>query len=160
MLVKKLGDAGKYFTLEDPEGTVSFLLPDSISLRIEDLHQLFKNPRGLNYRQLPLVFNSMERVMDAAVCYTEGITNPQKFIKIVTDTEFCRKHNLTKEDQCFLKDFITKTRLKPPSVVQQLYMKGYKRIADDMDFSDPTPELNMTCKVFLEFIEKVREQNL
>lgn len=160
MLVKKLGDEGKYFRLEEPEGSVSFLLAGHISLWTNDLHQLFKNPRGLNYRQISQTINSMGKAAEAAVCYTEGITNKQKFIKTVTDPEFCRKHSLTKEDQCFLKDFIEKTRLKPPSVVQQLYMKGYKQIADDMDFSDPTPELNMTCKVFLEFIEKIKELNL
>lgn len=154
MDIKKLDD--RYFELMDPDGSVSFNLPGYISLIVGPLHQLFKNPRSLEAVHLPSVYVSLDRVKQDAECYTEGITNKEMFLKKVHDQEFIKKHNLKTEDQKFLKEFILNTCHKPPTIVQQLYMKGYSRIADDMDFADPMPELEKSCEIFWQFVKNLK----
>lgn len=155
MDIKKRDD--RYFTFTDPEGSVSFNLPGYISLVVEGyLHQLFNNPRNLEYTHLASVYRTIDRVRQDAECYTEGITNKEKFLKAIYDPRFVTKHDLKPEEQTVLKDYISKTKHSPPTVIQQLYMKGFSRIADDINFTDPLPELERTCEVFLQFIRDLK----
>lgn len=154
MDIKKLDD--RYFELTDPDGSVSFNLPGYISLIVGPLHQLFRNARSLEAIHLPSVYLSLDRIKKDAECYTEGITNKEKFLKTIYSPEFIKKHNLKPEDQTILKDYITKTKHAPPTVVQQLYMKGFSRIADEIDFIDPLPELEKTCEIFWQFVRNLK----
>lgn len=151
---------GNYFELEDPEGSVSFNLPGCISLITDNYHQLFKNTRNLVYTQLPGYYSSPDKLYKDAECYTEGITNKQKFLKQIHDPGFCQKHGLTTENKKFLSELIAKSKHAPPTIIKQLFMNGYGRIADLLEFSDPRPELIITCELFWEFIKSIRAVSL
>jgi len=153
--IKKLDD--RYFELTDPDGFVSFNLPGYISLVVEGyLYQLFKNPRNLECVHLASVYQTIDRVRQDAECYIEGVTNKEKFLKSINDEKFLKKHNLKPEDQTILKDFIQKSNHAPPTIVQQLYMKGYGKVADDLDFADHMPELEKTCEIFWQFVRNLK----
>jgi len=152
--IKKLDD--RYFELSDPDGFVSFNLPGYISLVVGPLHQLFRNTRNLECTHLSSVYQTIGRVMQDAECYTEGVTNKEKFLKSINNELILKKHNLKPEDQTILKDFILKSNHAPPTIVQQLYMKGYGKVVDDLDFSDPMPELEKTCEIFWQFVRNLK----
>lgn len=156
MIIKKLDDS--YFELTDPEGSVSFTLPGYISLVVEGyLHQLFRNPRNLEYIHLPSAFPTLGKVLMAAECYTEGIADKGKILKALDDPELLKKHNLKPKDQTILKDYFLSTTHAPPTITQQLYMKGYGHVADDLDFTSHMPALERTCEVFLEFVRNLKQ---
>lgn len=156
MDIKKLDD--KCFELTDPDGSVSFNLPGYIVLITGAFNQLFRNTRNLEYTHLSSVYQTVDRVMQDAECYTEGVTNKEKFLKAIKNPAFLEKHNIKEADQEFLRQFIIKTKHTPPAIVQQLYMRGYGNVVDDIDFADPTEELKETCEIFFQFVRHVKQQ--
>lgn len=155
--IKSLDSEGCFFVLEDPKGWVSFNLPGYISMEADGLQQMFRNPRNATYKDLERAYPSEEAILKSAECFTEGITNKSKFLQVIHNKEFCKKHNITEHDQTVLKEFITRHNYKPPTVIQQLYMKGYGRFAEQIDFADPMSQLTYTCKVFQEFIRTLKQ---
>ena len=148
---------GRFFRIEDHSASVSFNLQGYIILEVDSLQQLFKNPRMTTYTHLSSAYPSLDSVYQAAECYTEGITNKQKFLEIIHNPVFAKANSLSVENQRYLKEFILRSKHRPPTVVQQLYMNGYSRIADLIDFSDRRPELERTCHLFWEFVNQAHK---
>jgi hypothetical protein len=157
--IKRVGGSD-HFVLEDPEATVSWILPGYITLLTEGLQQLFANPRRAPFDQLSHAFPDLKRVQESAECYTEGTTNKQKFIKNLYDHVFCIRYDITDIDRKYLLDFIARTDLPPPTIRQQLHMSGYGRIAEIIDFADPKEEFIRTCSLFWEFVVNSRTISL
>jgi len=139
---------------------VHFFLQDSIVLVTENCVQMFRNPRKSTYKALPRLFPDISKIYDSAECYTEGVTNKDKFLRRLDDLEFIKSHNITEDQKRFLYEFIRRSDLPPPAIRQQLYMRKLSHIADAIDFSDHKPELIATCEIFWNFIEAIREKNL
>lgn len=159
MIINKINPDGDIFTLEEPGGFISFTLPGYICLIINDppMQQMFRNSRNLNYMQLQKIYPTIDKVYEDAECYKEGVTNKSKFLQVIHSTAFIKKHALSSADLKALEEFILRANKKffPPIIVQQLRIKGYGRLADDIAFSDPCPELEQTCKLFWQFIQAV-----
>lgn len=156
MKVTKRDGGGTYFSVEDPEFTVSFSMFGRITLASDDLMQSFRNPADLGYKHLPRMFPSLEKVIESAEVYKEGITNKEKFLKVIGDAKFRCRYNISEFELKQLNDFIKTSRAAPPTVRMQLFMKGFGRISEVIDFEDPRPELLRTCGLFWEFIKASR----
>lgn len=158
MIIKKQGD--EYFTLEDPEGSISLSLPGYIILFADNLQQMFRNSRNLDYKALPRVFHNIDVIRGAAECYTDGVANKQKVIQKINDPQFLIKYEIKEEQKKLLVDLIKNNNFTPPNIRQQLFIHGFSRVADELHFSEPRPELLKTCEIFWGFIRAIREESL
>lgn len=152
MIIKK-DAAGRYFTVEDPEISVSFNLPGYITLFAPPYYQLFKNTKKITYRALKSSYPTPQSLYKDAGCYAEGVINKNRFLKTINNPDFLKRHQLTANDNRILAGFIEKLDCSYKAARERLFVQGYGHIADDIDFSDPTPELEASCKIFWEFIQ-------
>lgn len=159
MNVSKQDNEGSHFVIKDPDFTVTLLSGHAI-LFSNDLHQMFKNPRNTRYRNLRGVYPDLKAIAGSAECYTEGVTNKSRFGALLADRGFLERYSLSREDAEKISTFLTQTRYNPAMIREQLFIRGYGRVADALDIYDPLPELVESCKLFDEFIKYIIEKAL